>query len=164
MCVCLLATPAHGGVLDWLSSVPFGGAAAGPGVSNVRQGDVQPSIDHSAAVPPIDPANPPMPAVDGSVLSDTFRTSPLRRGLFVQNDAKNGSEIMRVPFDAMFNYSTPYSPTVYDAQSAQRRRSDQRSGTNGAVRTLVTLSQACLCLCGFECCVFVICCFQSPPR
>lgn len=156
--MCVVAAPAHGGVLDWLSSVPFGGAVGGVGVANVREGEVQASIDYSATVSPIDPANPPMPAVDGSVLSDTFRSSPLRRGLFVLNDVKNGSEIMRVPFEAMFNYSTPYSPSVYEPHATQT--GDGRSGINGAqphcdssvssISTLAFLSQARTVLCSFH--------------
>jgi len=94
-------------LLSWLSSLPFNGAAHhAPRVDGglVRVGD-----DIAPGTPNPTPVAADAPAASaGSSLSDSFQTTAVRRGLFAQQDMKNETEIMRIPFDHMFNYSSTF--------------------------------------------------------
>ena len=107
-----LTVSANGNVLDWLSSLPFPGTTGAPSksaYSNIRIGPAQ--------VPPtvtkqFDPNNPPIPSQPGTPLSDSFHSTTVRRGIIAQKDFANGTEILKVAFEQMFNYSSPIAPGV----------------------------------------------------
>jgi hypothetical protein len=113
VCALVCASPVSGevGVLEWLSSLPFPAATGLPAADSYSWVSVGPKL---APTEPktIDPTNPPLDAAPGSVLSDSFHTTPLRRGLLAQREFKNGTEILKVAFEQMFNYSSPMAPGV----------------------------------------------------
>jgi hypothetical protein len=46
------------------------------------------------------------------VLSDSFQVTPLRRGMIANRDFANGTEIFKIAFEQMLNYSSPMAPGV----------------------------------------------------
>lgn len=100
------------GVLDWLGGLPFPAGAVGGAAqwSGVKLGEAHSTVPVEPKK--IDPNNPPLTPQPGTTLSDSFHTTTLRRGIIAQKEFKNGTEIARVAFEQMFNYSSPMAPGV----------------------------------------------------